>query len=59
MYSARGANVHTVMVDGRIILQDGRSTRVDETRLLGDAQAQALLLMERRKAFGHTLVKMV
>jgi 5-methylthioadenosine/S-adenosylhomocysteine deaminase len=59
VYSARGANVHTVMVDGRIILQAGRSTRVDEARLLGDAQAQALQLMERRKSFGHTLVEMV
>lgn len=59
VYSARGANVHTVMVDGRIVLENGRSTQVDEHRLLEAAQAQALQLMERRKGFAHKQVSMV
>ncbi|MNN87065.1 N-ethylammeline chlorohydrolase [compost metagenome] len=59
MYSARGSNVKTVLVDGKVILENGRSTLVDETALLQAAQAQTLQLMERRKDFAHTLVPMV
>ena len=59
VYSARGSNVKTVLVDGKVILENGRSTLVDETALLQGAQAQTLQLMERRKDFAHTLVPMV
>ena len=59
VYSAHGSNVKTVLVDGKVILENGRSTLVDETALLQGAQAQTLQLMERRKDFAHTLVPMV
>ena len=59
MYSALGSNVKTVLDDGKILLENGRSTQVDEAAVLAAAQAQTLLLMERRKDFAHTLVPMV
>jgi cytosine/adenosine deaminase-related metal-dependent hydrolase len=34
VYSASGASVHTVMVDGRLILEDRRVTMVDELEVL-------------------------
>jgi cytosine/adenosine deaminase-related metal-dependent hydrolase len=33
VYAATGASVHTVMVDGRIVVEDGRVTTVDEREL--------------------------
>ena len=51
--------VRLMVHDGKVILENGRSTLVDETALLQGAQAQTLQLMERRKDFAHTLVPMV
>lgn len=36
-----GADVHTVMVDGEVVIENGRSTRIDEDELLAQAEAGA------------------
>jgi 5-methylthioadenosine/S-adenosylhomocysteine deaminase len=38
VWSADGRGVHTVVVDGRIVVEDGHSTLVDEERLFAQAQ---------------------
>lgn len=58
VFSARGSNVKTVIVDGDILLADGLSTKVDEGRVMAAAQSQAELLMRKRRTFQHTLGSM-
>jgi cytosine/adenosine deaminase-related metal-dependent hydrolase len=41
VYAANGGNVDTVLIDGRIVLRDGRATTVDEAAILGEARAAA------------------
>lgn len=36
-----GADVETVMVDGEVVIENGRSTRVDEAELLTQAEKSA------------------
>ena len=38
VWSADGRGVHTVLVDGRIVVDDGHCTTIDEARLWADAQ---------------------
>ncbi len=38
VWSADGRGVHTVMVDGKIVVEDGHCTTVDEAKLWADAQ---------------------
>ena len=38
VYAARGDEVSTVIVDGEVVLADGRLVRVDEAEVLADAQ---------------------
>lgn len=38
VWSADGRGVHTVLVDGRVVVEDGHSTLVDEERLFARAQ---------------------
>lgn len=38
-HSAVGANVSSVVVDGRVVLEAGRSTRFDDREVIGAAQA--------------------
>lgn len=38
VWSADGRGVHTVLVDGRVVVEDGHCTTVDEERLWADAQ---------------------
>jgi 5-methylthioadenosine/S-adenosylhomocysteine deaminase len=49
VYAARGGNVHTVFVDGEMVVQAGRSTRVEEGAILENVQSQALSLLRRRE----------
>ena len=44
---ARAPSVHTVIVDGRVVLRDGRATRVDERAVAAD-QATSTARMLRR-----------
>jgi cytosine/adenosine deaminase-related metal-dependent hydrolase len=41
VYAETGASVDTVLVDGRVVLEQGRVTTVDEARIYGRAQAAA------------------
>ena len=36
VYSAKGSEVDTVLVDGRVLLQDGKLTTIDENRVYGE-----------------------
>ncbi|MBI1877213.1 MAG: amidohydrolase [Chloroflexi bacterium] len=47
VYNASGADAHTVIVDGRILLDAGRVTMLDETALLEECRAAARRLLER------------
>jgi 5-methylthioadenosine/S-adenosylhomocysteine deaminase len=47
VYSAQGGDVCMVLVDGRILLDDGVLTTIDEETLLEQAKAQTLGLLRR------------
>jgi cytosine/adenosine deaminase-related metal-dependent hydrolase len=47
VYFATGNDVHTVIVDGRVVLEDRRAMQVDEDRVLDDAQRETELLLDR------------
>jgi cytosine/adenosine deaminase-related metal-dependent hydrolase len=34
-----GADIETVIVDGEVVIEDGRSTRIDDAELFGQAEA--------------------
>jgi len=59
VYAARGSNVHTVFVDGRKVIEAGRSTQVDELDLFTAVQRQTQDLMQRRQTFKATLTPVV
>jgi 5-methylthioadenosine/S-adenosylhomocysteine deaminase len=42
VYAAEPSNVETVLIDGRIVLRDGRLTTMDEREIIENAQAEAL-----------------
>ena len=41
VYSARGADVHTVLVNGRVVVRDGAVTTLDEQAIRARAQERA------------------
>jgi 5-methylthioadenosine/S-adenosylhomocysteine deaminase len=47
VYSASGADVHTVIVDGRILLDCGQVTMLDEAALLAECRDAAKRLLKR------------
>jgi cytosine/adenosine deaminase-related metal-dependent hydrolase len=47
VWSADGRGVHSVWVDGERVIDDYRSTRVDEERLYRDVQAAGTAIIER------------
>lgn len=47
VYSAQGADVSMVLVDGRILLEGGELTTIDEEKLLVQATAQTQSLLRR------------
>ena len=47
VYNATGPDVHTVMVDGRILLDAGVVTMLDESALLAEARQAAAALLRR------------
>ncbi len=59
VYAAKGSNVHTVFVDGEMVIQAGSSTRVQEGMILGTVQTQTMELMKRREAFKSILTSVV
>jgi 5-methylthioadenosine/S-adenosylhomocysteine deaminase len=52
VYNASGPDVHTVIVDGQILLDAGRVATVDETALLAECRAAAKRLLERAGVTG-------
>jgi 5-methylthioadenosine/S-adenosylhomocysteine deaminase len=51
VYSGHGDVVHTVMVDGRIVIQNYRHTSLDESRIAAQATTAAVKLLERRQQY--------
>jgi 5-methylthioadenosine/S-adenosylhomocysteine deaminase len=47
VYSASGSSVRTVVIDGRIVMEDGRIATVDEPALLAEADAVSRRLLAR------------
>lgn len=47
VYSARGSDVHTTIVGGDIVYQNGRCVYVDEDAVIDDAQARANRLLNQ------------
>jgi cytosine/adenosine deaminase-related metal-dependent hydrolase len=47
VYSAMGSDVDTVLVDGRVLLEKGRATTLDEDRILDEAQRHQAALFAR------------
>jgi 5-methylthioadenosine/S-adenosylhomocysteine deaminase len=47
VYSSSGANVETLIIDGRIVMEDGKVTVVDENAILKKADEAALALSGR------------
>jgi 5-methylthioadenosine/S-adenosylhomocysteine deaminase len=47
VYGAEAADVRTVLIDGRVVLQDGVLTTLDEREVIGEANRQAELLNAR------------
>lgn len=55
VYNASGADAHTVIVGGQILLDAGRLTTVDEAALLDQCREAAAKLMERAGIRGNGL----
>jgi len=49
VFAGRASDVRDVWVAGRRVVSGGRSTRVDEDRVLADASRQTAALLERRR----------
>lgn len=47
VYNCNGPDVHTVIVDGRVLLDAGRVTMLDEAELLEDCRRAARALLQR------------
>ena len=47
MYASRSKSVHTVIVDGRVVLDAGRFPHLDEPALLAQIDAASRGLLER------------
>jgi 5-methylthioadenosine/S-adenosylhomocysteine deaminase len=47
VYGADGRSVHTVIVDGRVVVEDHRARFVDENELIDRVQALGQRLLER------------
>ncbi|MEV1080319.1 amidohydrolase [Streptomyces sp. NPDC050211] len=46
VYSARASDVRTVIVDGRVLMRDGRLLTVDEPALLAEAEARVARILD-------------
>lgn len=52
-YAARSKSVHTVIIDGKVVLENGGFVALDERRLLSEINKAAQSLLAR---MGHTVV---
>lgn len=51
VFSSRGSDINTVMVQGNILLKDGRATKVNEREIMTMAQIQGDAWLLRREKF--------
>lgn len=49
VYSSRGSDVDTVLVDGEIVIENGKSTKTNEKEIIAQAQIQGVDWMKRRE----------
>lgn len=47
VHSESGSGIDTVLVDGEIVMRDGKLTKIDEVKLIGDFQAAHERLLDR------------
>jgi cytosine/adenosine deaminase-related metal-dependent hydrolase len=47
VWSADGRGVHTVLVDGKVVVEDGHCTTIDEAKLWADAQCMGEAITAR------------
>ena len=47
VYNADGRSVHTVIVDGRVVVEDHKALFVDEEALIAEVQAVGESMLER------------
>ncbi|HBE79615.1 MAG TPA: 5-methylthioadenosine deaminase [Firmicutes bacterium] len=57
VFSAHGSNVDTVLVQGEILLRNGKSTKVDEAKVITEAQKQGIDWMKRRKLHEQEILR--
>jgi 5-methylthioadenosine/S-adenosylhomocysteine deaminase len=50
VYAAEAANVEAVLIDGRIVMREGRLITMDEQAIMADAQIQAAALRDRAQS---------
>jgi len=46
-YAANSSDVHTVIIDGKIVLADGRLTTIDEEKIMREAQTRGMRLVQK------------
>lgn len=46
-YAANSSDVHTVIINGKIVLADGRLTTIDEEKVMHEAQTRGMRLVQR------------
>lgn len=47
IYSSRSKSIHTVIVNGKVIVQNGHSTRIDEEKLFAKSRKTSLEILNR------------
>jgi hypothetical protein len=47
VYSARSKSVHTVVVDGRVVLEDRRPTLIDQAAVFGAVESSVARVFDR------------
>ena len=52
VYSARASDVRTVLVQGRVLVEDGRLVAFSESEAVADAEKQRARLLARAKLDG-------
>jgi 5-methylthioadenosine/S-adenosylhomocysteine deaminase len=55
VYEHHPADVDTVLIDGVVVLRDGKLINCDEEEILRDAESELSMLLERAKGFGLIL----
>ena len=50
VHTGQGRDVHTVIVDGEVVVEDGRPTRADVDQIIADARRASAALWERARA---------